>query len=305
MIDFPIIDSHIHLLDRTRFSYSWSSGSPWARGVRKLERDWTANDLDSYAKPYQVEGFVFVEADVDMPQYLAEARWISDSSTIDRRILACVGSLPLEKGLSVEHDMRDLASNPIARGVRRLIQNLPDSSVIAERSFVEALNLLPKYQLSFDICIDHHQFPEAIEMVRQCPEVTFVLDHLGKPPIAEGTDVDWRRHITEIAAFRNVRCKLSGVLTQADHRSWTWDDVRPYIDHVLEVFGADRILFGGDWPVLELAATYRDWVEVVEKATSGMSRDDIAKIFRNNAIEVYRLNNQLAVDSAWHALQDT
>jgi len=290
MIDFPIIDSHIHLIDRKRFSYSWSSGSSWATGAAKLNRSWTADDLFNSSIPYSIEGFVVVEADVDMPQHLDEAAWIDHTAAHDGRILACVACLPLEKGLSIEPDIARIASLSVVRGVRRLIQNMPDSSVILQRTFLDAVNLLPKYNLSFDLCVDPHQIAHTVELVRRCPSVSFVLDHIGKPEVKENRIDFWREQIRQIAALPNVVCKISGLLTQADHKNWREEQALPLIDDIFECFGVDRVLFGGDWPVLELAATYRQWVGLVDRATRHMSRADRLKIFRGNAIRTYRLD---------------
>ncbi|NIF56046.1 amidohydrolase family protein [Burkholderia sp. Ax-1724] len=289
MLDFPIIDSHIHLLDRTRFSYSWSAGSSWATGTTKLNRDWTADDLTSYAKPYQVEGFVFVEADVDMPHYMAEAEWVAYTASNDARIMGCVACLPLERGPAIEVEIARIAALRPVCGVRRLIQNQPDPDFVLQRNFLDALNLLPKYDLTFDVCIDHDQFENTIEMIRRCPSVSFVLDHIGKPDIKAKRIEHWCHHIRELSALKNVVCKLSGVLTQANHATWTQDQVIPYIEHVIDCFGVDRVLFGGDWPVLELAASYREWVDIVDRATDILDADDKRKIFRDNAIRIYRL----------------
>jgi L-fuconolactonase len=284
MIDFPIIDSHIHLLDQKRFGYAWAAGAP------KLDRDWTPDDLSAYAKPYEIEGFVFVEVDVDMPQYVDEAEWVESLSHEDKRVKGCVACLPLEKGAAIEGDMAKIAELSVIRGVRRLIQNQPDPDFVLKPAFLEALKLLPKYNLLFDICILHHQFPNTLAMVRNCPEVSFVLDHIAKPGIKAGLVEPWRQHIGEMAALPNVVCKLSGVTTEADHASWTDEQLRPYIDHVIESFGVDRVLYGGDWPVSELAGTYRQWVEVLDWATDDMTPVEKRKLFRDNAIKTYRLN---------------
>jgi L-fuconolactonase len=289
MVDFPIIDSHVHLLDRTRFSYSWSSGSSWATGVPKLNRDWTVDDLASYAKPYHVEGIVFVEADVDMPHHIAEAEWVDSAAVDDSRIMASVVCVPLEKGRSIEAEIARISKLQSVRGVRRLVQNLPLPSVAMQPDFLDALNLLPRYGLSFDVCVSQDHLPVAIEMARRCPHVAFVLDHIGMPDIKSSRFSSWQAQIREIASFENVVCKLSGVLTQADHATWTYDQVRPYIELTIESFGTNRVLFGGDWPVLELAASYREWVDVVDKVTEGLGQADRRKIFRENAIRTYRL----------------
>jgi L-fuconolactonase len=284
MIDFPIIDSHIHLLDQKRFGYSWASGAP------ALRRDWTPDDLTASAKPYQIDGFVFVEVDVDMPQYLDEADWVDGLAKRDGRVLGAVACLPLERGAAIEPEMARIAGLQSIRGVRRLIQNQPDPEFVLQPGFLEAIRLLPKYNLSFDICVLHPQLPNTLKMMRSCPEVAFVLDHIGKPGIKAGLSDPWRSHIKEMAALPNVVCKLSGLTTEADLETWTREQLRPYIDHVVECFGPDRILYGGDWPVCELAGSYVRWLEALDWATAGFSKADQRKLFRDNAIRAYRLN---------------
>jgi L-fuconolactonase len=284
MIDFPVIDSHIHLLDQKRFGYAWADGEP------KLKRDWTVNDLANAAKPYEIEGLVFVEVDVDMPQYLDEAEWVDGLAASDRRVMGAVVCLPLEKGAAIEPEIAKVAGLKTARGVRRLIQNQPDPEFVLKPGFLEAMRLLPKYNLSFDICILHPQMPNTLAMMRQCPEVSFVLDHIGKPGIKAGLLEPWRAHLREMAALPNVVCKLSGVTTEADHKTWTRDQLRPYIDQVIECFGPDRILYGGDWPVSELAGSYLQWLATLDWATATFSPADKRKLFRDNAVRAYRLN---------------
>jgi len=285
MIDFPIIDSHVHLLDRKRFGYGWASGVP------ALKRDWTADDLAGSAKPYEIEGFVFVEVDVDMPQYLDEAEWVDKLAKSDRRVRGAVACLPLERGpQAIEAEMARIASLKTTRGVRRLIQNQVDPEFVLQPGFLEALRLLPKYDLSFDICIFHHQLPNSLEMVRRCPEVAFILDHIAKPPIKAGVSDPWRQELRQMAVLPNVVCKLSGLTTEADHRTWTPEQLRPYIDHVMDCFGPDRVMYGGDWPVSELAGAYVRWLEVLDWATARLSPAEKRKLFRDNAIRAYRLD---------------
>jgi L-fuconolactonase len=284
MIDFPIIDSHVHLLDQKRFGYAWAAGAP------ALKRDWTPDDLAASAKPYTIEGFVFVEVDVDAGRHLDEAQWVEDLANSDRRVRGCVACLPLERGAAIEPEIDRLAKLSVVRGVRRLIQNQPDPEYVLKPGFLEAIRLLPKRNLSFDICVFHHQLPNTLEMMRRCPEVSFVLDHIGKPGIKAGLIDPWRRHIREMAALPNVVCKLSGVTTEADHASWSREQLRPYIDHVIESFGVDRVMYGGDWPVSELAGRYTQWLETLDWATSQLTRAEKRKLFRDNAIKTYRLS---------------
>ena len=232
---------------------------------------------------------VFVEVDVDMPQYLDEAEWVDSLAALDRRVMGAVVCLPLERGGKIEPEMARIAKLKTTRGVRRLIQNQPDPEFVLRPGFLEAVRLLPKYNLSFDICIFHPQMPNTLTMMRHCPETSFVLDHIGKPGIKAGLLDPWRAHLREMAGLPNVVCKLSGLTTEADHDAWTRDQLRPYIDYVIECFGPDRILYGGDWPVSELAGSYLQWLATLDLATAGFSPADKRKLFRDNAIKAYRL----------------
>ena len=284
MLDFPIIDAHVHLVDQQRLKYAWMAGAP------ALNRNWTPADLTARAKPYDIGGYVFVEVDVDALLHMDEAVWVDEVAKTDPRLKGCVTSLPLELGpQAVEADIAKLATLETIRGVRRLIQDRPDPEFMIRPDFVAAVKLLPQYNLSFDLCIKHPQFANSIELVRRCPEVSFMLDHIAKPGIVAGLLDPWRAHMREIAALPNVVCKLSGVLTEADHAGWTRDDVRSYIDHTIACFGFDRLMFGGDWPVVELAGHYTQWLAVLEWATMGCSSGELRSLFRETAIKAYRL----------------
>lgn len=283
MIDFPITDTHVHLLDTRKFKYGWASGAP------KLGRDWTIHDLETAAKPYVIESMVFVEVDVDYPQHMDEAAWVQQLSLGDARLKGCVASLPLEQGAKLEADLDKLSKLPVVKGIRRLIQNKSDPEFVLRPDFIAATRLLPKFNYSFDVCIYHHQFGNVIEFIRRCPEVSFILDHIGKPGIRDGMMEPWKRHIRELSELPNVVCKLSGVTTEADHDNWNREQLRPYIDHVIESFGFNRIMYGGDWPVAELAGKYTDWIGVLDWATSGCTPEEKRKLFRDNGIQAYRL----------------
>ncbi len=283
MLDFPIIDSHVHLLDQRRFGYGWASGAP------TLKRDWRIDDLVRSTIPYEIDGVVFVEVDVDMPQYLDEADWVEEIAATDKRLKGAVVCLPLERGAALEPEIERVARLKVVRGVRRLIQNQSDPDYMLRPEVLAALKLLPKYGLVFDICIFHTQLPNTLEMVRRCPEVSFVLDHIGKPGIKAGLMEPWRSQIAELAKFENVVCKISGVTTEAEHHAWTPAQLRPYLDWVFERFGIERILYGGDWPVSQLAGDYLQWLTTLEQATTDFTEGERRNLFRDNAIRVYRL----------------
>ncbi len=284
MPDFPIVDSHVHLADPQRFGYAWTKNAP------SLNRRVLPADLSRAAAPVQIDTVVFVEVDVDDPQQVAEAEWIESLGEGDRRLKGMVASLPLERGNGVQADLEKMLRCSRLRGIRRLIQNQTDPHFCIQPKFIEGLKLLSHHDLVFDICIFHHHLPNTIRMVKQCPEVRFVLDHIAKPAIKAGEFEPWGRNLKELASLPNVVCKISGVTTEADHKTWTREQLKPYIAHAIESFGFDRVMYGGDWHVLELAGTYPQWVEIVDWVIAGASAEEKRKLYRDNAIRAYRLD---------------
>ena len=276
--------AHVHLCGPAAVGYSWMKNAP------SLNRQVLPDDLIKAAAPVKIDRFVFVEVDVDLPQHLDEAAWIDGIAAKDKRLAGMVAALPLEKGKAIKPELDQLRQNKSLRGVRRLIQNQSDPDFCIKPDFIDGLKLLAPHDLVFDICIFHHHLPNAIKMVRQCPEVRFMLDHIGKPAIKAGIADPWRQHMKELAALPNVHCKISGVSTEADHKNWTREQLKPYIAHAIDTFGFERVMYGGDWHVLELAGTYPQWVEIVDWVVEGASKDEKRKLFRDNAIDFYRLD---------------
>ena len=237
-----------------------------------------------------MDGIIFVEVDAAPGDRLKEAEWVTDLARRDGRIKAIVAAAPLELGEAVRPDLERLAALPLVRGIRRLIQSEPDLEFCLRPNFVTGVKLLAAYDLSFDICVYHHQLGSALELVRRCGQIRFVLDHVGKPDVRTGSMNPWSSHIRELAALPNVWCKLSGMATEADHKFWSRDDLRPYIDHVVESFGFGRLMFGGDWPVSTLATDYPRWVETLLWATASCTEQERRRLFRETAAEFYRLS---------------
>ncbi|MEO1090215.1 MAG: amidohydrolase family protein [Pseudomonadota bacterium] len=284
MPDFAIVDTHVHFYDHDHVPI------PWTRGVAPLNRAFRPADHDADRAGVEVEAIVFVEVDVAPGLHLKEAEWVAGLAESDPRIQAIVAHVPLDRGEAVAPDLEALASQPLVRGIRRLIQDEADAPAFcAAPAFLDALRLLPAHGLHFEICIRHHQMRAAIDLVARLPEVSFVLDHIGKPGIAARVREPWWEEIAELAALPNVVCKLSGVATEAHHDAWQEADLRPYVDRVLELFGADRTMFGSDWPVMRLAIGYPRWVEIVDAASSTWSVADRRRLYVDNAKRVYRL----------------
>jgi L-fuconolactonase len=282
--DFPIVDAHVHIFDPGALPYHWLKNAP-AINKPHLPADYTR-----LTAPVVVDKYVFAEVDVEVGRHIDEAKWVADQAKTDKRIAGIVASVPLERGTAVEADIATLAKMPLVKSIRRLIQNFADQpGWCLKPGFVEGIKLLPKYGLSFDLCIYHPQMADTIELVRRCPEVSFILDHIGKPGIKDNIREPWWSQIKELAGLPNVICKVSGVVTEDDHLTWTYDRVAPYVARSIECFGFDRVAFGGDWPVSELATTYPRWVEVVDRVTAGTPEADLRKLYRDNAIRFYRL----------------
>jgi L-fuconolactonase len=277
-----IIDSHIHFWNPDRLQYSW------LKSVPTINRSFAPVDLPASGNGWTMDGLIFVEADVDADYGLREAQWVASLANEDSRIKGIVAFAPLDRGVDARAHLDQLQQIPLVKSVRRLIQSEPLGFCI-QPQFVEGVKLLHAYDLRFDICVYHPQLPDVIELVRQCPEIEFVLDHIGKPGIKDQSFSPWRENIKTLAQFPNVYCKISGLVTEADHENWRPEQLQPYIDHVLEVFGVDRVMYGGDWPVSLLASSYDRWIETIMVATQSLAVHERQKLFHDNAMAFYRV----------------
>jgi L-fuconolactonase len=284
MPNFPIVDSHVHLYDPTWLRYSWLKRLP------TLNRRFDLWDFDQARGAVQVDRIVFAEVWVDQGLHFAEAAWVQALADKDPRLCGMVAHAPIEKGLAVAEDLERLAQNRILKGVRRLMEIEVDQSFVLDPRFIEGLKLLPRYGLSFDICVKHWGLVFAIELARRCPDVRFVLDHIGKPGIRHDIQEPWWSQIKELARLPNVMCKVSGVITEADHAHWKPEQVKPYVRHTIECFGFERVMYGSDWTVSELTHRYPDWVALLDEVLKGASEDELRRFWRENAIACYRLD---------------
>lgn len=284
MPETPIIDAHVHLWDPQRLRI------PWLDGNATLNRPFGLAEYAAHTAGLPVEGFVYVQVDVAPAYALTEVRLVAEQAAADPRLQAIVAFAPLEDGLRVRSYLDDLVRlSPLVRGVRRLTQGEADPAFCLRPGFVEGVRQLPDYGLSCDLCIVHPQLGPTIELVRRCPEVAFMLDHIAKPGIRAGELEPWGAQLAELAALPNVVCKLSGVVTEAEYDSWTPESIAPYIAHALAVFGEERVAFGSDWPVVLLASEYRRWVATLEALTSELTPSAQRKLWAENARRFYRL----------------
>ncbi len=283
MPHFPIVDTHLHLWDRQRLRYAW------LESVAALNRDHGLDDYRRACGAVAVAKMVFVQCECDPLQSYEEAAWVAELASTDPRLRGIVAQAPVERGDGVAADLERLAGNPLVKGVRRLLQSEADDAFCLRPDFVRGVRRLAAHGWSFDLCIFHRQLANATALVRQCPEVRFVLDHIGKPDIKRGALDPWRAELRALAVLPNVECKISGLVTEADFVTWTAADLQPYIEHVVACFGWDRVMFGGDWPVSTQATDYPRWVATLEVALSGCTAEERHRFFVRNAEKFYRI----------------
>lgn len=276
-----LVDTHQHLWDPARIPCTWCAGIP------ALNRRFGLDDYRAAAAGTGITRTVFVECDVDEPHALAEARLVQVLAEADPLIGGFVASgRPEHEGFRAH--LAALAELPQLRGFRRVLHTQPDA-LSQQTRFIEHVRLLPEFGLTFDLCVLARQLPLAIALVDACPRVSFILDHCGVPDVRGRALDPWRDHLRQLAARPNVFCKISGLVAYADPAAWTVADLRPWVEHTLECFGWDRVLWGGDWPVCTLAAPLSRWVAATRELTAGATAEQRARLFHLNAERIYRV----------------
>jgi L-fuconolactonase len=237
---------------------------------------------------------VFVQADCRSEQSAAEVEWVHRLAQAGADLLAVVAHAPLEQGIGCEPELERLVRTaPLVTGVRRLLQDEPPGFV-TDRSLVAGTQLLARHGLTMDLCVRQHQLGEVVDLVDQCPDVLFVLDHLGKPRVTTEDFASWAAALTRLAERPNVRCKLSGLMSEAQAGRRTTSAVRPWLEHALAAFGPSRCMFGSDWPVLADVASYHLWCETVLDAIVGLSEEQRRSVLSGTAAATYDPVNRAA-----------
>jgi L-fuconolactonase len=283
MIDFPVIDTHLHLWDTSNLSY------PWLTDVPKLNRSFLLEEYNNACGELEVEKMIFMQCECDPVQYTEEVKWVSALAQTEPRLQGIVSWAPLEKGEGARAELEALKENSLVKGIRRIIQFEPDPEFCLNEGFINGVNMLADYDLPFDICISHIHNKSVLKFMNMCPHVDMILDHIGKPDIKNHILDPWRDEMREMAKFPNVYCKLSSLATEADHDNWTIDDLRPYVDHLIDCFGIDRMIYASDWPVSTLAADLQSCISTMLELLKDCTRDDLLKVFNLNAIKFYKV----------------
>ena len=272
------IDAHHHFWHYNTRDYGWISDE-----MAVLRRDFLPTDLKPLLDSAGIDRVVSVQA----RQCVEETEWLLSLAEQNDFIAGVVGWLPLA---SPEFPalLERFAANPKLRALRHVVQDEPDDRFILGEEFNRGIDRLINTHLVYDILIFERHLPYAIEFVkRHSEEQIFVLDHIAKPKIASGELQPWADNLRQLAAFPNVFCKLSGLVTEADIHSWTPEQLRPYMETVLEAFGPDRVMFGSDWPVCTCATTYSRWRGVVGDFIASLSEHEQAQIMGGTALKAY------------------
>lgn len=284
MPKMPIVDSHVHLWDPAFMPV------PWMEGNEKLGRVHMLDEYNAATEGLDIEAIVYLEIDRAPAYGHVEARHIARLAEVDPRIKAIVAWAPLEDGDRLRPYLADLGEiSPLVKGVRRITQDIADPDFILQPGFLRGAELLPEYGLTCDLCCMHRQITQTVEAMRRVSGTQFVLDHIGKPNIRGREMEPWASAITDLATLPNVVIKVSGATTEADLEHWTTEDVKPYVLHVLNAFGEDRVMFGSDWPVVTLASTHRRWVDTLDELTQDLSESAKRKLWHDNAARFYRI----------------
>ena len=250
-----------------------------------LKQDRLPADLAPRLAETGVQGTVAVQA----RQTLAETEWLLHLADENPRIKGVVGWVDL-RSPNLPAQLERFAAHPKLCGVRHVVHDEPDDRFLLQPSFLQGIARLADFNLPYDILIFPKHLPVAAEFVRQFPRHRFVLDHIAKPFIKDGALTPWERDLHALAQFPNVFCKVSGMVTEAHWQQWQPAHFRPYLDVVFEAFGPQRLMFGSDWPVCTVAASYRQVHQLVADYVGRLSAAEQAAVWGETAIKFYKLS---------------
>ena len=273
------VDAHQHFWRYNHEEYGWLDDS-----MQALRRDFFPENLKPELERAGFDGSIAVQT----RQNLEETRWLLQLADHDPTILGVIGWVDLCSP-NVRSEIAEFAEKQKLLGVRHIVQSEPDQRFLLQPEFLRGVSALAEFGLTYDILIYPRHLSAAAEFVERFPEQRFVLDHLAKPPIRSRQLQPWESDLRALAKFRNVFCKVSGLATEAEWNSWRAEDIIPYLNVAFEAFGADRLIFGSDWPVCTVAASYTQVVELVQDYLSRFSSEVRDAVFGGNAERFWKL----------------
>jgi L-fuconolactonase len=278
----PVVDAHHHFWDPARAEYPWMTGA-----LAPIRRRFGPEDLRPLLGGTGIDQTILVQA----RSSLDETRELLATAAQHEFIAGVVGWVDLTAP-NVAEQVASLRAGPGGAklvGIRHQVHDEADPEWLGRKDVRRGLAAIGKAGLTYDVLVRTRELPAALAMVRSLPDMRFVVDHIAKPPIASGATSEWAARLKPLAAYPNVFCKLSGMVTEADWKRWTARDITPYVTRVLEWFGAERCVFGSDWPVCLLAASYAHVIDACGQAIGDLPFADRERIFGGNAVELYRL----------------
>jgi L-fucono-1,5-lactonase len=277
-----IVDSHQHFWQVGCFDYPWMTPE-----VEVLCHDYLPPALAPVLQRNGVENTILVQAS----NSLEETRWLLQLAEQNSFIAGVVGWVDLTADGFAEQ-LAEFTRHPRFKGVRHLVESEPQDDWLMQPRVRANLRELARRGVAYDLLVHTRHLKCASMVADSCPELRLVVDHMAKPAIARGQIDDWSRGLSEMAARPNVWCKLSGLVTEADWTSWRAEELKPYLDSALEAFGPQRMMFGSDWPVCLLAASYDQVLEAFEQLLVDVDEENKRRIFSENAIEFYRIEQR-------------
>lgn len=272
------IDSHQHFWKFDPVRDSWIDET-----MQNIQRDFLPEDLQPLLSDNQFEGCVAVQAS----QSEEETHFLLDLASKNDFIKGVVGWIDL-RNENIEERLQFFSDQKKLKGFRHVVQGEADDFMFG-KEFRRGIVALKAFSYTYDILIFERQLPAAISLVKDFPNQKFVIDHIAKPDIKSGSIDSWKKGIEEIAKYYNVWCKISGMVTEADWKNWKQEDLKPYLDVIFENFSIDKLMYGSDWPVLNVASDYSEVVKTLEDYISKFSIEDQNKIWFENANEFYKL----------------
>ena len=254
-------------------------------GMEAIQKDFVLPELEAVTRAANIQGTVVVQA----RQTIDETEWLLQLAESSNLIRGVVGWIPLiEK--SVASPLEKYSQHQKLRGVRHVLHDESDDFYMLREDFNRGISLLKNFNLVYDVLIFEKHLPQTIQFVESHPNQIFVVDHIAKPKIKDSLLSPWKENIAALAKHENVYCKVSGMVTEADWKTWTEPSLRPYFEIVLEAFGPQRLMFGSDWPVMEVACNYKRWTEIVRAWISKLSKSEQLAVMGGTAKKAYSLS---------------
>lgn len=273
------LDSHQHFWKYNPVRDSWINDE-----MSVIRRDFYPQDLNPLLSQNKIDGCVSVQAD----QSEEETMFLLEQAEKNSIIKGVVGWVDL-RSPAVEDRLQYFSQFKKIKGFRHIVQAEPDDEFLLRKYFCNGIKALKQFNFTYDILIYPKQLNAAIEFVSRFPDQPFVIDHLAKPFIKEGRMDNWEKAMTTLAGFENVFCKISGMVTEANWNTWKQSDFKPYLDLVFEKFGTKRVMYGSDWPVCLVAASYKSQLSIVENYLASFSESEKNEVMGGNAKRIYQL----------------